>query len=208
MRKVIVGDVRNDARLVGKINRAWRLARKIVLEECGDFEMDCVFFAQKEINDTSGVCYYKLKNYVEVRVSSETEVKMREIAATIVQALTTIWIEKFAWKEFDKTEPKARFMFDLFRTGAALKMANRLGVKWEIDEMNQEFLEQHKDFINKILSEEAEYDEQYWFDETGKNPYFAAWFVGEKIINEIYQKYQIVWQKITAEIFMKYLNLF
>lgn len=204
MRKIILGDLRRNKLLVDRIDKAWRNALVIIKQELGLVkEMDCVFFQQTVVDDSDGVLFYRYQDFIQIRLQFIDNIPNDNvIAATITQAVATAWVDRHMRNSHRIDD----LLFDLFRAGVGLKLANRFGVQWHNEQLTDKMFLEQKQLIKRIVAGQADYEVDYWFDDTGKHPYFLAWFVGEIMINQICQRYQLNWQQIDHQTILDWLK--
>lgn len=204
MRKIILGDLRRNKLLVDRIDKAWRNALVIIKQELGLVkEMDCVFFQQTVVDDSDGVLFYRYQDFIQIRLQFIDNIPNDNvIAATITQAVATAWVDRHMRNSHRIDD----LLFDLFRAGVGLKLANRFGVQWHNEQLTDKMFLEQKQLIKRIVAGQADYEVDYWFDDTGKYPYFLAWFVGEIMINQICQRYQLNWQQIDHQTILDWLK--
>lgn len=191
MRKITLGDLNSDKRLIAKIDESFPQAEKILKKEVGNLNLDFIFFIQNHCDEEIGVAFFRWPNFVEIRVDYLNPPHKKDLTMIILQAGLSYYIThnfSEAWN--------SPFLFDIFKFGTMLMLANNNGANWFLDDFDQ-FFNESLPLVKKIISKQASYVPEDWY-ENNKNYAFMEYF-GERIMTLACQKTNKRWTEITKK---------
>lgn len=185
MRKVILGDLRHNEKLMDKINQAFSEVQDRIEEKEGlSLADDLVFFSQLKTDWPVGLEYGRNRGYIEFVVSCENEPDIKVLRAGILKAVVEQIIQQKRSDDFD-----SKFLFDLYRLGVGTYYANLFGVVWEAEISEENWMGLIKQAKSDIKhTQDSGYDEEFWFEGSDDRPDFAIWFVGERVLRKFSKK--------------------
>ncbi len=196
MRILLLGKLKEQAvahNLTTVIKSFKRNTKRIFGDDFSSQAIDFLLFTPNQVGDNDGVEFERFDNYCNIYIDPGKQPKNQHILATMLQAATMFYFDLNHKNDF-----QSEFLLDLVKTGTALKIANaETQVDWFIDELDEQYFQFLYQKARDILSGQEAYDEDFWLDNSGKNPYFVLWFFGEKVVDLICENNNLHWSELT-----------
>lgn len=170
MRKLILGQAKNQAKFSSVISAAFLHAQQVIDKDFATSKLDLLFhFHEFDVGEQS-IYFIRYPLFIKMVMSEEYFPTERQIFATILQAVAIYCTNQ-------KLTTKNELVRTIINTGTGMLYARRQVADWQALTIKPAVYKKAFKKLQKIYAGEMVYDEAFWFAGTGELPmdFLPAW---------------------------------